>query len=371
MYIYERAGWPDFTWDTEKVSAVLHTLTFEQGRLLGKMGTLGFHLQEEAILTAITNEALKTSEIEGELLNREEVRSSVARHLGMDIGGLLPKDRHVDGIVELLLDATRNYAKPLTEKRLRHWHASLFPTGMSGMMLVHSGHWRNDHEGPMQVISGNYGREKIHFQAPAAKKLPKEIQLFLKWFNDEKNNMDLRIKAAIAHLWFVTLHPFDDGNGRISRAIADMVLAQAENQPNRYYSMSTQIRQDRKTYYEILEHTQKGGLDITKWIIWFLQTLHSAIIQSESLLKTVLGKAKFWEEHSRKDLNHRQIAMLNKLFDGFDGNLTSSKWAKMMKCSQDTASRDINYLINLKILIKSDKSGRSTNFLLKGFESSS
>ncbi|MDX2164645.1 MAG: Fic family protein, partial [Gammaproteobacteria bacterium] len=310
MYIYQKPGWPRFHWDHEKVAQALHALTFEQGRLLGKMGNLGFHLQEEAILAAITDEAIKTSEIEGESLNREEVRSSVARHLGMDIGGLLPADRHVDGIVEILLDATRNYKKPLTEKRLSHWHASLFPTGMSGMMLVHSGHWRNDHDGPMQVISGNYGRQKIHFQAPPAKQLPKEIKLFLKWFNDSQNNMDLRIKAAIAHLWFVTLHPFDDGNGRISRAISDMVLAQSENQANRYYSMSTQIRKERNAYYEILEHTQKGGLDITKWIVWFLQTLHSAILQSETLLSTVLHKAKFWETHSHKGLNTRQIAML-------------------------------------------------------------
>lgn len=367
MYIYQKPGWPGFTWDHAKVAQTLRELTFDQGRLLGKMDHLGFDLQEEAILTALTDEAIKTSEIEGESLNREEVRSSVARHLGLDIGGLLPKDRHVDGIVEILLDATRNYDKPLNEKRLRHWHASLFPTGMSGMMLVHSGHWRNDHEGPMQVISGSYGRQKIHYQAPPAKQLPKEIKLFLHWFNDPKNtreHMDLRIKAAIAHLWFVTLHPFDDGNGRISRAIADMVLAQAENQPNRYYSMSTQIRKDRKAYYEILEQTQKNGLDITKWIVWFLQTLHSAILQSETLLAKVLHKAKFWEEHAHKGLNTRQIAMLNKLFDGFEGNLTSSKWAKMMKCSQDTASRDINHLISLKILIKSVEGGRSTSFIL-------
>jgi Fic family protein len=365
MYLYEKAGWPSFIWDHEKVSQVLHSLTFEQGRLIGKMGTLGFHLQEEAILTALTDEAIKTSEIEGESLDREEVRSSVARHLGIDIGGLLPKDRHVDGIVEILLDATQNYAKPITEKRLLHWHASLFPTGMSGMMLVHSGHWRNDHDGPMQVVSGSYGKQKIHFQAPAAKKLPKEIKLFLDWFNESPTHIDLRIKAAIAHLWFVTLHPFDDGNGRISRAITDMMLAQAENQPNRYYSMSTQIRKERKAYYEILEHTQKGTLDITQWIIWFLETLHSAILQSEILLQTVLNKAKFWEQHSHKGLNKRQIDMLNILFDGFVGNLTSSKWAKMMKCSQDTATRDINYLITHDILIKSNKGGRSTDFLLK------
>ncbi|HEV2613593.1 MAG TPA: Fic family protein [Gammaproteobacteria bacterium] len=367
MYIYQKPSWPRFTWDNEKVHQALQPVKFQQGRLLGKMENLGFRLQEEALLKTLTDEAIKTSEIEGEVLNRDDVRSSIARHLGMDIAGLLPVSRHAEGIVEVLLDATRHYAKPLTEKRLCHWHATLFPTGMSGMMLVNPGFWRSDSEGPMQVISGSYGRQKVHFQAPPAKKLPKEIKLFLEWFNQPKTNMDLIIKAAIAHLWFVTLHPFDDGNGRITRAITDMVLAQAENQPNRYYSMSTQITKERKAYYEELERAQKGPLDITRWILWFLQCLHQAILKSESLLETVLNKAKFWERHSKNILNKRQVTMLNILFDGFSGNLTSSKWAKMMKCSQDTAARDINNLIEQEILVKSPKGGRSTDFLLKDF----
>ena len=367
MYIYENSNWPNFAWDHEKVNQVLKPVIFQQGRLLGKMENLGFSLQEEAVLKIMTNEVLKTSEIEGEVLARDEVRSSIARHLGMDIAGLLPADRHVDGIVEILLDATRNYAKPLTEKRLFHWHAALFPTGISGMMLVNSGFWRSDSEGPMQVVSGSYGRQKIHFQAPPAKKLPREIKRFLEWFNQPNSNVDLIIKAAIAHLWFVTLHPFDDGNGRISRAIADMVLVQVENQPNRYFSMSTQIRKERKTYYEELEHAQKSTMDITRWIVWFLKCLHNAILQSGSLLETVLNKSKFWDQHSKKIINKRQIAMLNILFDGFKGNLTSSKWAKIMKCSQDTAARDINSLIEQNILIRGSGGGRSTNFLLKDF----
>lgn len=367
MYIYQNPHWPNFTWDSEKVNLALQPVIFQHGRLLGKMEGLGFDLQEEALLKTLTNEVIKTSEIEGEELNPEEVRSSIARHLGMDIAGLLPVDRHVDGIVEMLLDATRNYNKPLTVQRLCHWHAALFPTGMSGMMLVNPGLWRTDNEGPMQVVSGSYGRQKVHFQAPPAKQLPREIMAFLRWFNKPTENVNPLVKSAIAHLWFVTLHPFDDGNGRISRAIADMVLAQSENQPNRYYSMSTQIRKDRKIYYEELEHAQKSTMDITRWLLWFLQCLHKAIVQSESLLETVLSKAKFWEQHSKKTLNKRQICMLNILFDGFRGNLTSSKWAKMMKCSQDTATRDINNLIEQNILIKSPSGGRSTHFLLKDF----
>ncbi len=273
----------------------------------------------------------------------------------------------MDGIVEMLLDATRNYAKKLTANRLCHWHAALFPSGMSGMMLVNSGVWRSDSGGPMQVVSGSYGRERVHFQAPPATQLPQEIKQFLQWFNQSKTTIDPLIKAAIAHLWFVTLHPFDDGNGRISRAITDMCLARAENQANRFYSMSTQIRKQRKSYYDILEQTQKGSLDIGPWLHWFLNCLQQAIIASDSLLKNVLNKAKFWEQHANKSLNQRQTNMLNLLFDGFKGNLTSSKWAKMLHCSQDTASRDINELIALGILMKSAQGGRSTDYLLKDF----
>lgn len=367
MYIYQNKERPNFTWDQEVVYQALLPVKFQQGRLLGKMENLAFQLQEQAVLTTLTSDIIKTSEIEGEKLNADEVRSSIARQLGMNIAGLLPTDRHVDGIVEMILDATRQYDRPLTEKRLRHWHAALFPTGLSALMLVNPGVWRSDSEGPMRVVSGSYGREKVHFQAPPAKQLPKEIKHFLKWFNQDQAAMDFIVKAAIAHLWFVTLHPFDDGNGRISRAVADMALAKGENQANRFYSMSTQIRKDRKSYYDELESAQRGRLDITRWIIWFINCLNQAILQADEILKMVLNKAKFWEQHRDKMLNQRQIIMLNHLFDGFKGKLTTTKWSKMIKCSQDTAARDINHLIELDILVKSIEGGRSTSYHLKDF----
>ncbi len=367
MYIYQRSKWPEFTWDNATINHILPPLKFEQGRLIGRMESLGFDQQQKATLETLTNEIIKSSEIEGETLDPEEVRSSIARHLGIDIAGLLPSDRHVDGIVEVLLDATRNFQQALTMQRLCGWHALLFPSSISGLMIINPGILRNDSGGPMQVVSGSYGREKVHFQAPAAQLLPKQIKQFLQWFNKAIPNLDPLIKAAIAHLWFVTLHPFDDGNGRLARAITDMALASADNLANRFYSMSRQIRKDRKAYYEILERTQKGQLDITPWLQWFLQCLQQAILQSETILKNVLNKTKFWEQHSTKSLNKRQTQMLNTLFDGFKGKLTSSKWAKMMNCSQDSANRDINNLIELDILIKSPEGGRSTSYLLKDY----
>ncbi len=366
MYIYERQDWPNFTWDQQAIAEALGSVKFQQGRLLGKMDSLGFNLQEQAVLKTLTSDVIKTSEIEGEHLDPDQVRSSIARHLGMDIAGLIPTDRHIDGIVEMLLDATHRYNKALTEQRLCQWHAMLFPSGLSGMMLVNPGVWRSDSGGPMQVVSGRYGKEKVHFQAPPVKQLLSEIKKFLSWFN-QKNATDLLIKSAVAHLWFVTLHPFDDGNGRIARAIADMLLARAESLTNRYYSMSTQIRKERKTYYAQLEHTQKSDLDISTWIIWFLNCLERSICNAESVIQVVLNKAKFWEQQTGKSFNPRQLLMLNILFDGFKGNLTSTKWAKMTGCSQDTATRDINELISHNILIKSPEGGRSTNYLLKNF----
>lgn len=367
MYIYQHSKWPEFTWDHNKVNHALAATAFQQGRLLGKMGQTGFSIQEKALLEIFTNEVIKTSEIEGEKLDNDEVRSSIARHLGIDYAGILPADRHVDGIVEMLLDATRHYHKPLTEKRLCHWHATLFPSSLSGMMLINPGVLRNDSDGPMQVLSGHYGREKVHFQAPSAKNLPKEIQQFITWFNTQQPSLNPLIKAAITHLWFVTLHPFDDGNGRISRALTDMALAKAEDQAERFYSMSTQIRKQRKSYYQILENTQKGSLDITDWILWFLDCLQKAIMSSELILKNILNKAKFWEQHSGKSFNKRQIDMLNILFDGLKGKLTTSNWAKMMKCSQDTAHRDMQNLIASGILIKGAAGGRSTAYILKDY----
>lgn len=367
MYIYQHSDWPHFYWDITGVTDALLGLKLRQGRLLGRLEHLGLSIQAQAALVAMTAEVVKTSEIEGEVLNSDAVRSSIARHQGMDIAGLLPVDRQVDGIVEVLLDATQNYQQPLTEQRLCQWHSSMFSRSISGMMLVNAGVWRRDAQGPMQVVSGRYGREKIHFQAPPAVSLLKEIAKFLQWFEDVTVPYDALIKAAITHLWFVTLHPFNDGNGRLARAITDMALARAEHQANRFYSMSRQIRQQQKSYYSILESTQKGTMDITAWLMWFLDCLDKAILQAEELISNVLNKAKFWEQHAEIALNSRQVSMLNILFDGLRGKLTTSKWAKMMKCSQDTALRDINALLKHGILIKSVESGRSANYLLKDF----
>ncbi len=328
------------------------------------MSSLGFVMKEEAILDTVTLDVLKTSEIEGVFVNPDQVRSSVARQLGMDIAGLVPSDRHVEGVVEMMLDATQQYDKPLTKARLLGWHASLFPDGTSGMYKIDVGDWRKDETGPMQVVSGAMGRESVHFQAPDAARLEGEMETFLDWFNNS-NNLDPVLKAAIAHLWFVTIHPFDDGNGRIARALTDMQLARAEESNQRFYSMSAQIRVQRKEYYDILEKTQKGTLDITEWLLWFFNCLLSAIAASNETLKDVFYKAQFWQKHAVISLNERQRLMINKLFDSFFGSLTSSKWAKMTKCSADTALRDIQDLINKDVLEKEPAGGRSTNYHLK------
>jgi Fic family protein len=327
------------------------------------MESLGFQFRAEAILQSLTEDVTKSSEIEGEVLDRAQVRSSIARRLGMDIGGLLPLDRNVEGVVEMMLDATQFYAEPLTEDRLFGWHAALFPTGRSRTLRIAVGGWRDDHSGPMQVVSGPIGRERVHFEGPAAAKLAHEMQALLAWFNQDKI-IDPVIAAAIAHLWFVTIHPFDDGNGRIARALADMALARSEKSPQRFYSMSAQIRVERKAYYEILEATQKGNLDITTWIEWFLAWLDRAFSRAETLLGSVLYKAKFWEMHADEPLNERQRAIINRLLNGFAGKLTSSKYAKLAKCSQDTALRDIDNLLERAILAKDAAGGRSTSYAL-------
>ena len=330
---------------------------------MGRMESLGFSLRAEAVLQTLTLEVLKSSEIEGEILNRDQVRSSIARRLGMDISGLAPADRHVEGVVEMMLDATQNYRRPLTEERLLGWHASLFPTGYSGMSKIAVGRWRDDSRGPMQIVSGALGRERVHFEAPAAKRLRKEMAALLKWFN-EPDETDPVLRAGIAHLWLVTIHPFADGNGRIARAIADMALARSEQSVQRFYSMSAQIRTERKAYYDILEKTQKNGLDVTEWLEWFLGCLDRAFDGTEATLAGVLRKARFWDAHRSTPLNDRQREMLNKLLNGFEGKLTSSKWAKMTKCSQDTALRDIIDLVDRGILSKDPGGGRSTSYSL-------
>jgi Fic family protein len=362
-YIHNLADWPRFRWNQEWLSERLAEVRYRQGRLVGQMKALGFPLQTEAVLDTLTEDVLKSSEIEGEKLDRDQVRSSIARRLGIDIGGLTQADRNVEGVVEMMLDATQRYGKLLTGERLFSWHAALFPTGRSGMTKIKVGEWRDDKTGPMEVISGAIGKERIHFEAPGARRVRAEMKKFLDWFNKE-DSADLVLKAGIAHLWFVTIHPFDDGNVRIARAIADMLLARSEQSAQRFYSMSAQIRQERKAYYEILEATQKGELDITAWLEWFLACLNRAFTHAETTLASVLAKARFWDQHAGAVFNDRQRKIINQLFNDFEGKLTSSKWAKLVKCSQDTALRDIEDLVRKGVLKKEAAGGRSTFYSL-------
>ena len=363
-YIHQHEKWPNFSWDQNKLLELLANVRHRQGRLLGKMEGLGFSLQEEATLQTLTQDVLKSSEIEGEVLNADQVRSSIARRLGMEVVGLIPSDRNVDGVVEMMLDATQHYTEVLSDERLFGWHAALFPTGRSGMYKIVVGNWRdNSKDDPMQVVSGAIGKEKVHFQAPDSELLSGEMAKFISWFNAEMD-IDPVLKAGVAHLWFVTIHPFDDGNGRIGRAVIDMQLARADETARRFYSMSAQIRTERNAYYNMLETTQKGSLDITEWLVWFLSCFDRALSNTDQTLATVIRKAKFWENTATNHLNDRQRLMLNKLLDGFDGKLNSSKWAKIAKCSQDTAIRDIQGLIEQGILIKEAAGGRSTSYAL-------
>jgi Fic family protein len=362
-YIWERTRWPDMTFDAGKLSVPLAAVRHAQGRLLGRMESLGFKLRDEAWLQTLTQDVIKTSEIEGERLDTHQVRSSIARRLGMDIGALAPVDRHVEGIVEVMLDATQNCAKPLTVKRLYSWHGALFPTGRSGMSKIRVAKWRDDTQGPMQVISGPVGKEKIHFRAPPADRLSDEIRRFLMWFENFEYDLDGVIKAGLAHLWLVTIHPFDDGNGRIARAVGDMALARSEQTHQRFYSLSSQIQLERNDYYDILEKTQKGDLDVTEWLQWFLVCLDRSIQRADDTLSAVMEKARFWDHFNDAQLNDRQIKVLNRMFDGFEGNLTTSKWAKLTKCSQDTAYRDILALVELGAL-RADGAGRNTHYVL-------
>ena len=363
-YLHERAGWPHLTCKNEELMASLAAVRHCQGRLLGRMQEIGFDLRDEAVFQTLTRDVLETSLIEGELLDKEQVRSSLAHRLGLDIGALTPTDRSVDGIVEMLLDATQNYKAPLTVERLFGWHSALFPTGYSGMTRIRVGLWRDDSTGPMQVVSGPIGRNRVHFEAPAAVRLPHEIASFLDWFNDGTLPLDPVLKAGLAHLWFVTLHPFEDGNGRIARAIGDLALARSEETAQRFYSLSAQIRLERNAYYETLERTQKGDVDVTSWLSWFLGCLDRAIGGAETALTLVLRKAQFWNAAASKSLNNRQRLILNQLIGGFEGKLTSSKWAKIAKCSQDTALRDIQDLLYQGLLMQTAGGGRSTGYEL-------
>lgn len=359
-YIYAQSPWPNFYWDEKRINSILPPLRYKQGYLIGKMQAIGFPFLDEILLQTITTDVIKSSEIEGEILDPFQVRSSVARHLGLETAGLDKVDRNIEGVVEMVLDATQNYPLPLDEERILGWHASLFPAGRSGFRKINAGQWR---KGPVEVISGRYGKEKIHFEVPPAERVAEEMQSLLDQFNSSSSS-DPLIKAAIFHLWFVTIHPFEDGNGRIGRAIVDLILAQSENSSNRFYSLSNQIQKERKGYYEILEKTQKGTLDVTEWICWFLGCFERAVDDSNSVLATILKKAHFWEKIKFIPLNERQAQLINRLFDRFEGKLTTTKWAKMAKCSQDTAYRDILDLIEKKILVKNPDGGRSTSYSL-------
>ena len=361
--IHQRPDWPHFRWNQEALAAQLAEIRHRQGRLLGRMEGLGFPLQKEAELRTLTLDVLKSSEIEGEKLDSDQVRSSIARRLGIDAGGAVPADRDVEGIVEMMLDATQNYATPLSEERLIGWHSALFQTGRSGMHRIIVGGWRDDAKGPMQVVSGPVGKEKAHYEAPAAARLADEMARFLTWAN-AADRTDAVLRAALAHLWFVTIHPFDDGNGRIARALADWQLARSENSAQRFYSLSAQIRAERNDYYDILEHTQRGTLDVTPWMEWFLGCLGRAFGGTEETLAAVMRKARFWERLATLRINERQRVVLNRLLDGFEGKLTTAKWAKLAKCSHDTALRDIQALIYSGVLQQDPAGGRSTSYSL-------
>jgi Fic family protein len=360
-YIHLLRDWPNFIWRHEALVHPLAAVRHKQGRLLGKLEGLGFHLQAEASLGNLILDVVKSSEIEGEKLALDQVRSSIARRLGMKVAGMVAVDRNVEGVVEMMLDATQRYEQPLNTERLFGWHGALFPTGRSGLHKIQVAAWRNETNGPMQVVSGAMGKERVHFEAPKAARLENEMKNFLKWFN-QPAEIDSIVKAAIAHLWFVTIHPFDDGNGRIARAIADMQLSRSDQTKQRFYSMSAQIQKERQAYYDHLEKTQHGTLDITEWLLWFLNCFDRALMASDGNVSGVLNKAAFWDKHRTVALNERQRTMLNKLMDGFEGKLTSSKWAKITKCSPDTALRDIQSLIDLEILEKETGGGRSTSY---------
>ena len=362
-YIYQYDQWPQFTWDDKEISMILGKVRHLQGKILGQMGTLGFTIKEEALLSTLTLDVLKSSEIEGEILNYEQVRSSIARRLGMEYAGMVHTDRNVEGVVEMMLDATQNYNGRLNEERLFGWHAALFPTGWSGIHRIEAGCYRKSE---MQVVSGPMGRELVHFHAPSPDHVQQEMDEFFKWFNEE-TKIDAVLKAAIAHFWFIIVHPFDDGNGRIARAISDMLLARSEDSTQRFYSLSGQILIEKKGYYKILQKVQHSSGDITEWLEWFLNCLNRALISTEETLKSVFYKADFWEKHKETALNSRQRLMINKLLDGFDGKLKTSKWAKIAKCSADTALRDIKDLIEKGILKQEKSGGRSTNYELNEY----
>lgn len=363
-YIWQQPDWAHWRFDAARLSELLARVTLARGRLLGSMQAFGFQTAGEATFRVLTDEVIKSSEIEGEKLDPEAVRSSLARRLGLNIGALAPADRHVDGVVEMVLDATQHHDQELTEARLFGWHAALFPTGYSGLSKIIVGAYRTDAEGPMQVVSGPIGRQKVHFEAPPAERLDREMRVFLDWFNRAQDNIDPTIKAGLAHLWFVTLHPFEDGNGRIARAVCDMALTRADQTPQRFYSLSAQIQREREDYYDALEFAQKGSLDVTSWLEWFLGCLLRAVEGAGLQAQEVMRKATFWTRWPGASMNERQVKMLNMLLDGFEGNLTNKKWVAINHCSPDTALRDIKELVERGVLISAGAGGRSTHYVL-------
>jgi Fic family protein len=364
-YIYEYTNWTDFSWQDKAINVVFGEVRLMQGKIIGQMNALGFSAKEEATLAALTLDVVKSSEIEGELLNYDQVRSSIARRLGINTAGLVSSSRHIEGVVEMMLDATQRYTLPLTEKRLSGWHAALFPTGYSGPYVIEVGRYRT---GEMQVVSGAMGKEKVHYEAVKPELVKTEMDKFLDWFNNE-NSLDPVLKAAIAHFWFIIIHPFDDGNGRIARALTDMLLACAEGSRERFYSMSSQILTERNRYYEVLQKVQHSSGDITEWLDWFLHCLKNAMLTTEITTQRILSKAEFWKLHEHTPINERQRLILNKLFDGFEGKLQTSKWAKIAKTSTDTALRDIKDLVEKGILQQTNEGGRNASYELVDFKS--
>lgn len=362
-YIWQARDWPDWRYDATTLLQPLADVTRAQGLLMGRLADVGLALRNQASLSALTEDVIKTSEIEGEHLNMESVKSSIARRLGVDVGAMAPVDRHAEGVVDMVIDATANCESPITRERLFGWHAAMFPNGYSGMSRINVGAWRDDAAGPMQVVSGPTGHRRVHFEAPPAGQLESETEAFLTWANGSSGEQPL-IKAGLAHLWFMTLHPFDDGNGRIARAVGDLFLARADNSPQRFYSLSAQIQRERKAYYDILERTQKSSLDVTEWLHWFLHTLHRSVSHAQLTIDAVLVKTRFWQRWATTPLNERQVKLVNRLLDGFEGKLTSSKWAAIGKCSPDTALRDITDLLARGILRKAIAGGRSTSYEL-------
>lgn len=363
-YIHQRDDWPRFRWDEPKLATLLGDVRHRQGRLIGRMESFGFELRAEASVQSLTEEIVKSSAIEGEALDAEQVRSSLARRLGLEAAGVTPAERAVEGVVEMMIDATQRYAEPLNAERLFDWHGALFPTGRSGLVRVRVADWRDDSGGPMQVVSGPIGRERVHYEAPDAPRVPGEMAAFLAWAEDPQVNLDPVLKAGLAHLWFVTIHPFDDGNGRIARAIGELMLARSENSAQRFYSMSAQICAERRVYYDLLESVQKGSLDVTEWLGWFLECLGRAFDRAEATLEAVARRAAYWQLIRTEPLNERQKKVINRLLDGFEGKLTSSKWAALTKSSQDTAARDIQELVERGLLKRGPGGGRSTHYLI-------